>query len=54
MAIFDEELDGMAMIADVKRVMKDLAGMNDDDISLFIKKCVYSDLTDEQRAMPLD
>ena len=54
MAIFDEEMDGMASIPDVKRVMKDLAGMNDDDIALFIKKCVYNNLTEEQRAMPIE
>ena len=54
MAIFDEDHNGMAGIQDVKRVMKDLAGMNDEDISLFIKKCVFENLTDEQRAAPLE
>ena len=54
MAIFDEELNGEASIPDVKRVMKDLAGMNDEDIALFIKKCVYKNLTEEQRAMPIE
>ena len=41
MAIFDEDMNGEALIDDVKRVMKDLAGMKDDEISLFVKKCVY-------------
>ena len=41
MAIFDEDHNGMAGIQDVKRVMKDLAGMNDEDIALFVKKCVF-------------
>ena len=47
MAIFDEDMNGAALIEDVKRVMKDLAGMNDDEISLFVKKCIFPNLTDE-------
>ena len=53
MAIFDEDHNGMANVEDVKRVMKDLAGMKDEEISLFIKKCVFKDLTDAQIAAPL-
>ena len=54
MAIFDEDHNGQAQIEDVKRVMKDLAGMGDEDISLFIKKCVFENLTEAQREAPLD
>ena len=32
MQIFDEDLNGTAPIKDVKRVMKELAHMNDDQI----------------------
>ena len=54
MGIFDEDHDGKAGVQDVKRVMKDLAGMSDKDISLFIKKCVLPNLTDAQIAAPLE
>ena len=47
MAIFDEDHNGMANIDDVKRVCKHLAGMNEDDIALFVKKCIWEQLTEE-------
>ena len=53
MQIFDEDNDGTAPIEDVIRVMKELAHMNDDDVSLFIKKCCLDKPTDEQLAAPL-
>ena len=47
MQIFDEDGDGTAPIKDVMRVMKELAKMDDEDISLFIKKSCIDSLTDE-------
>ena len=54
MQIFDEDLNGTAPIKDVKRVMKELAHMSDDQISLFIKKCCNDSLTDEQLKASLE
>ena len=54
MSIFDEDHNGEANIEDVKRVMKDIGGMSDQDISLFVKKCVFPNLTEEQRNQSLD
>ena len=54
MGIFDEDHNGMANVQDVKRVMKDLAGMSDQEIALFIKKCVFSEPTEDQLAASLE
>ena len=54
MAIFDEDHNGKALIDDVRRVCKDLAGMSDDEVSRFIKKCLQDQLTDEQKNQPLE
>ena len=49
MAIFDEDHNGMANVEDVKRVCKHLAGMGEDEIALFVKKCIWEQLDEEQR-----
>ena len=54
MGIFDDDHNGKAGVQDVKRVMKDLAGMSDADISLFIKKCIFPNLNEAQIAAPLE
>ena len=56
MAIFDEDRNGLAPIEDVMRVMKDHAGMSDQEISDFIKVCAIGQdkMTKEDREKPLD
>ena len=54
MEIFDEDHNGTAPIKDVIRVMKELAHMQDDEVSLFIKKCCFENLTEEQMKQPLE
>ena len=54
MEIFDEDNDGTAPIKDVIRVMKELAHMSDDEVNIFIKKCCFDSVTDEQLKAPLE
>ena len=54
MEIFDEDNNGSAPIKDVIRVMKELGKMKDEEVNVFIKKCCFDSLTEDQQNAALD